>query len=334
MSHELTQRANGQFEFAFNGREGAAWHGEGHEVAADHVHDVDYWRVSAGMDWRVQRSKVRYSTSRDDATGTRTLDEQHVLFRSDSHAALGIVSNGYKVVQPGEVVEFFRDLVGAAGMELSAMGTLQGGRRFWATAKMGEAAPTSPTDRIGGYLLLSTSADGSLATEARLTSIRVVCANTLRMARDGKAAMRITHRTKFDADRVKQDMGLSRDKWREFQHDVIRLANKEINQPQAEYLVAKILSGGDENAEVHAKTREARGFKIIMNLFGTDKRMGAAKGAEIDGVRGTAWGLLNSITEFTDHHAASRTAENRFISSQWGPNADLKTDAFETLLAL
>jgi phage/plasmid-like protein (TIGR03299 family) len=330
MSHELTQRADGQFEFAFNGREGAAWHGLGHEVPADHVHDVDYWKTNAGMDWQVKRSRVRFG----EGDSQRVWDDHHVLFRSDTKSPIGLVSQGYKIVQPGEVVEFFRDLVGAAGMELSAMGTLQGGRRFWATAKMGEAAPTSPGDRIGGYLLLSTSADGSLATEARLTSIRVVCANTLRMARDGKAAMRITHRTKFDADRVKQDMGLSRDKWREFQHDVIRLANKEVRQAQAEYLVAKILSDGDEKPEVHAKARESRGFKIIMNLFGTDKRMGAAQGATLEGVQGTAWGLLNAVTEFADHHAASRTAENRFISAQWGPNADLKTDAFETLLAL
>jgi len=330
MSHELTQRANGQFEFAYNGREGAAWHGLGHEVPADHVHDVDYWKRESGMDWLVKRSRVRYG----EGDQQRIMDDQHVLFRSDTKSALGIVSAGYKVVQPGEVVEFFRDLVGAAGMELSAMGTLQGGRRFWATAKMGEAAPVTWNDRINGYLLLSTSADGSLATEARLTTVRVVCANTLRMARDGKAAMRITHRTKFDADRVKADMGLSQTKWREFQHAMMRLANKPVNRVQAEYLTAKILADGDERSEVHAKVRETRGWKTIMNLFGTDSRIGAAQGANLDGVHGTAYGLLQAVTEFTDHHAASRTAENRFISSQWGPNADLKDSAFETLLAL
>lgn len=325
MSHEITTNSRGQVEFAFNETHGAAWHGLGHPVPADHVHDVDYWRTNAGMDWQVKRSRVRFG----EGDSQRIWDDHHVLFRSDCKSPIGLVSQGYKIVQPGEVVEFFRDLVEAGGMELSAMGTLQGGRRFWATARIGESAPVSVRDKIGGFVLLSTSADGSLATEARLTSVRVVCANTLRMARDAKPAFRLTHRSAFDADRIKSEMGINRTKWQDFQRDIIRLSNTTVRPVDAEYLTAKILSDGDEKSDVHAKARESRAFKKILSLFS-----GGAMGSQFDGVQGTAWGLLNAVTEYTDHHAASRTDENRFISSQWGPNADLKSAAFETLLAL
>lgn len=325
MSHELTTRANGLVEFAYNTAHGAGWHGLGQAVEHADVHNVDHWRQAAGMDWRIQRSKVRYAS---EAGLVHELPSQHVLFRSDTKAALGVVSDGYKVVQPRQVVEFFRDLVEAGGMELSAMGTLQGGRRFWATAQIGEAAPVSVRDKIGGYVLLSTSADGSLATEARLTTVRVVCANTLAMARgEGRAAFKLSHRSVFDADRIKADMKLNDQAWLQFRQDVRRLAEKAVDRRAAEHLVAHILAGSDDQKALDKARESSRGYAKILDLFN-----GQGKGAMLDGVYGTAWGLLNAVTEYVDHHTASRTAENRFISAQWGNGADVKTTAFDLLM--
>ena len=327
MSHELTLNEAGQIEFAFNAAHGQAWHGLGQAIEPDQVHDVDHWKQQAGMNWRIQRSRIRYASEQGDV---HTWDDNHVLFRSDSKQPLGLVSSSYKVVQPTQVVEFFRDLVEAGGMTLSAMGTLQGGRRFWATAQIAEEAPLSVRDRIGAYVLLSTSADGSLATEARLTTIRVVCANTLAMARqDGKAAFRLSHRSTFDPARVKSEMGLNLTAWQAFKRDMTRLANKPLFSDQVEDLTAQILAGSDVE-EAKSKIRESnRAYQRILDLFN-----GQGKGSRLDGVYGTAWGLVNAFTEFADHHAQSRTDENRFISAQWGPNADLKTAAFQTLLAV
>jgi hypothetical protein len=144
---------------------------------------VDAWREAAGMDWRIHRSKVRYATCANAGPHEFIeVPESHVLFRSDTKAHLGVVSDKYKVVQPAEVLEFFRDIAASGGLALSAAGTIYGGKRFWATAKIGEASPASLRDKIGGYLLISTSADGSMATEVRRTTIRTVCRNTLAMA--------------------------------------------------------------------------------------------------------------------------------------------------------
>lgn len=325
MAHELTTRESGLVEFAYNAAHGQAWHGLGQAVAEADVRDVDVWRAQAGLDWKVSRSRVRFG----DGLNQRVWDDHHVLFRSDTKAPLGVVSSAYKVVQPRQVVEFFRDLVEAGGLTLSAMGSLQGGRRFWATAQIGEAAPVSVKDKIGGYVLLSTSADGSLATEARLTTVRVVCANTLAMARgEGKAAFRLSHRSVFDADRIKADMKLNQDAWLAFRRSVTKLANVEVARGEAEQLVARILAGSKEQAAIEKVQASSRGYQKILDLF-----QGQGKGATLDGVYGTRWGLLNAVTEYTDHHVASRTAENRFISAQWGPNADLKSAAFDLLVA-
>lgn len=326
MAHELTtNNLTGQIEFAYRESEGLPWHGLGQPMPDDA--SIDQWRVAAGMDWKIKRAKVRYPVSHDPSVPLIEIPDQHVLFRSDTKNNLAIVSDRYKVVQPAEVIDFFRDIAQAGGLELSAAGTIQGGRKFWATAKIGEASPTSVKDSIGGYLLLSTSADGSMPTEARLTSIRAVCANTLAFAReDSKAAMRISHRSKFDAADIKDQMGLNLTAWNAFRADIMRLANTVIRPDHAEELVADLFTVGEGSKD---KVRESRGYEIVLRLFN-----GAGKGSTLDGVAGTAWGLLNAATEYADHHTRTRTQENQFISSHFGPAASFKQQAFDKLLAL
>lgn len=317
MAHELTTSADGRVEFAYLASDGTPWHGLGQ--ALDDGTSLDAWREAAGMDWRIKRGIVRYNT---DFNGSQLeLPEQHVLFRSDTKAPLGVVSSRYQVVQPGEVIEFFRDIARAGGLELSAAGTIYGGKRFWATAKIGEAAPASVADTIGGYILISTSADGSLATEVRRTTVRTVCKNTLAMAMaDAKASVKVSHRSVFDPASVKEFMGLNTAAWDAFRHNVTRLANIELLEEEAASIAVDVFGGGE-------KVRETAGFKKVMSLFN-----GAGMGAEMDGVFGTRWGMLNAFTEYADHHARARTDENRFVSSQWGTNADLKQRALSALL--
>jgi phage/plasmid-like protein (TIGR03299 family) len=317
MSHELTVRANGAVEFAYLASDGTPWHGLGQ--ALQDGTSIDGWREAAGMDWRIRRSQVRYAVDRD-AEQFITLPEQHVLFRSDTNAPLGVVSNKYQVVQPGEVIEFFRDIAKAGGLELSAAGTIYGGKRFWATAKIGEAAPASVADKIGGYILISTSADGSLATEVRRTTVRTVCKNTLQMAMaDAKASIKVTHRSVFDPDSVKEFMGLNTAAWDSFRHTVTRLANIEMLEEEAIEMTAQVFGGGE-------KVRETAGYKKVLSLFN-----GEGMGSTLDGVMGTRWGFLNAVTEYADHHVRARTDENRFVASQWGAGADLKARTLELL---
>jgi phage/plasmid-like protein (TIGR03299 family) len=322
MSHELTTNAiTKQVEFAYLQSDGLPWHGLG-QAMPDGA-SIDAWRVAAGMDWRIQRAKVRYPVSHDPSVPMREIADKHVLLRSDTKDALGVVSDSYKVVQPAQVIEFFRDIVKVGGLELSAAGTIYGGKRFWATAKIGEASPTSVKDKIGGYLLLSTSADGSQRTEARRTSIRVVCRNTLAVA-VGEAApwVKISHRTEFDPEEIKQFMGLNEAAWDAFRHQITRLANIPVDQDKAEEMTAAVLGGGE-------KVIASAGYNKILDLFNGD-----GKGAMLDGVYGTGWGYVNAVTEYIDHWTRARSDENRFVAAQWGQGADLKQRAVNAVLAL
>lgn len=327
MAHALTERACGLVEFAYRESHGKAWHGLGQSVADSEQHDPAVWQVKAGMDWLALGAPVAYAPS--GAPGLRTVPGQQVLYRNDTGAALGVVSDSYKIVQPRDVLDFFGEMLRAGSLTMSAAGTIHGGRVFWGTAQLTEFAPVSYADKIGGYLLLSTSLDGSRATEARLTSTRVVCQNTLRVAIGADAAvLKITHRSQFQPEAWKQKLGLTDDAFRAFRANLTRLANKTVSTQGAEEFVARLLATAPTQAAAD-KARESRGFDKVMALFS-----GAAVGSQLDGVQGTAYGLLNAVTEYATHHVRARSDEHRFDSALWGAGDKLTQAAMTGLLAL
>lgn len=348
MSHEITTRANQFAEMAFVGE--TPWHGLGQQLTEGA--SIEDWTFAAGMDWRVKRSKVRYFTNAE-GTDQREWDDNHVLLRSDTGAPLGLVSDSYKVVQPKTVLEFFRDLTENAGYHLHTAGTLFGGRKFWALAKVAESVVTG-NDRVGGYLLLSTSCDGSMATECRETTIRVVCNNTLSMARakDHRAVIKVGHRSVFNADSVKAKMQDSAQHFAGFIQSARELSAKRVTNAMAEQFVRQLLRPSDAPAAAPAddfatmlakpatiaqytttivddSKRAPKGEAEILNLFRS-----SAIGGTLLGTAGTAWGLVNAVTEYVDHRQSAKTDSHRLDRAFFGSGDDLKTRAFDLAFSI
>lgn len=321
MSHELSIRSNGFVEHAHVGEKG--WHGLGNQLEAGA--SIEDWRAAAGMDWSVRRSRVRFG----EGAGQQTWDDNHVLFRSDTKAPLGIVSKGYKTVQPKEVLEFFRDLVADAGFQLDTAGCLFGGRKFWALAKVDDAT-IAGWDKVGGYILLSSSADGSSSTDCRETTVRVVCQNTLSAAlgEHGTKRAKVSHRSIFDATAVKAQMGLSRENFTAFIEAANALSQIRVSRLAAQNFVECLLRGVDKDGKLKTE-RAAVGEARVLELF-----QGAGKGAILPGSQGTAWGLVNAVTEYVDHESRAKSADHRFQNAMFGKGDELKTDAFRKAFAL
>jgi len=315
MAHQITV-TKGKAEMAYVGEK--PWHGLGQELKAGA--DINTWKKEAGMDWTIKSSPVTYGPGLQ-------FDGYQALYRSDTDDALSIVSSNYKVVQPAEVLEFFRDLVGANGFELTTAGTLFGGKRFWALASIGKEACIvgKNRDKVGGYLLLSSSCDGTLATTARFTSVRVVCNNTLTLANKDKAEVVIRHRSDFDPSAVKNQLGVARDLFADFMKEMRSLAAVKLDRAYASEFVATLLK--DTKTIYKEEAEKSRQHQTIMNLYD-----GSGMGADMAGQ--TAWGLLNSVTEFVDHHARAKTDSARLASAWFGRGDDLKTTAAERLLEL
>ena len=191
------------------------WHGLGNKLTT--LQPIDVWKRQAGMDWMIEESEVRYITGNHTVGAIHSFPEQKVLYRSDTKRPLAVVSKRFQVVQPEEVLEFYRDLTEYSGFELETAGVLKEGRKFWALARTGQSTTLKGKDQVNGYLLLATACDGSLATTAQFTSVRVVCNNTLQIALgDNRGAVKVPHRSEFNADAVKQQLGITVAPWARF----------------------------------------------------------------------------------------------------------------------
>ena len=136
------------------------WHGLGKQLAAGQ--SIQQWKQSAGMDWCIEEAEVRYITGRNGVGTLSAYPGQKVLYRSDTQAPLAVVSKRFQVVQPGEILEFYRDLTEIGGFELETAGVLAEGRKVWALARTGQSAVLKGKDQVDGYLLLATACDGTL----------------------------------------------------------------------------------------------------------------------------------------------------------------------------
>lgn len=323
MAHEI-DTTTGRAAIAFTGD--VPWHGLGQQLQPGA--DIDTWARAAGMNYQVLRSIPRFATERDQ--DPRTLSRfpgRHILFRDDTKAPLSIVSPTYQIVQPREVLEFFRNLVAEAGFELCTAGVLFDGTRYWALAKVGETATIVDKDQVGSYLLLSTSCDGSLATTAFFTTIRVVCNNTLSAALSAgsKTVIKVSHRSVFDAARVQDQLGIGRGQFAKFITAARDLAARPIERSAAERFVANLLA---EKSTRKSGIERTSPFKRILALFD-----GEGLGATLEGSQGTRWGLLNAVTQHVDHEARAQTDDQRIANAFWGDGDILKTRAFELLQA-
>ena len=322
MAHEIqTNALTGLAEIAYTGEK--PWHGLGQELSQDAT--IEDWIVAAGMAWEVIGTPVRFNT----AEGMKSYTGQQVLYRSDVGAPLSVVSEDFKVVQPAEVLEFFRDLTQIHGMKLNVAGCLFGGKRFWATAETGRAADILPGDEVRGQLVLMTGVDGTLATSAKFVSTRVVCNNTLRIAigeKGGREARR-THRQTFDAREVKIDLGLLDGAWDQYIQDMKNLTKVKMNDDAAadffKRLVAKPTDVKFDNGVSRAT---ANTVDELMHRL--------RNGLGADSGRGTAWNVLNAVTEKYTHGTARRDTDRQFVNSLYGNDAAMKDKATDMLLEL
>lgn len=309
------------------------WHQLGN--ALPKKQPIEVWAEAAGMQWQIQETPVRYlATPPGDSSSlygeAMEFADQKVLYRSDTKAALSVVGSRYKVVQPREVLEFYRDLSEVAGYELETAGVLKSGKKFWALARTGKEALLKGNDLVKGYLLLATSCDGTLATVAMPTTIRVVCNNTLAIALSGgTGAIKVPHSTHFDAQAVKRQLGVGVLQWDSFMYRMKTLSERKVKNHESMNYFLKVLCQTDANADPALGLTNERALKKVQAMYD-----GHGRGAELAAAKGTAWGLLSAVTEFVDHERRARSQEYRLDSAWFGQGATLKQRALDHALQL
>lgn len=299
------------------------WHGLGQQLTENAP--IEVWRKEAGLDWEAQVTPVMFWPQ--GLAAPLDMKNKQVIFRNDTYQSLGVVSDRYKIHQPADVLDFFNTLVKSAGFTLEVAGAIKGGKRIWALANVNKESAVLHDDAVKGYLLLSTSFDGSAATIGQFTSIRVVCNNTLSAAdtEDAPSRVILTHGTNFDASLMRDRLGLivggfdgMMDKYRSF-------ARNSVSTQYAKNFIKELFPDTHDNQTNLYK--ESKSFKRVLELFD-----GAGIGASEQGVYGTRWGLLNAVTQYIDHERG-HNVDTRINNAWFGNGNRLKSEAESLLLA-
>ena len=335
MAHELATAADGRTSIAYINQ--TPWHGLGQRLTPGSP--LEFWQQEAGLDWEAKRANVQYNrelvtTDGQTAVESRASKDHTVLYRSDTGDVLSVVSPKYQPVQPKEVIEFYRDLTEKHGFELETAGALKGGRQIWALANTKNAMQLRGKDENRLYLLLATSFDGSMSTQARLTNIRVVCNNTIELATQGKAEIVVPHSTTFDADKVKLELGVG-DAWEAFQTNADAMSRRIVGRDESVRFFLDVYYGLDtvekikefQSDEANNKRYEKFAARMQHALFGSP-------GAHLESAKGMLWGLVQAVTFDVDHQLPSRSQENRLDKAWFGAGNALKQRAWNKALEM
>lgn len=302
---------------------------------------IDEWSKAAGLDFAV---KAYASGFFNEETGVwHKEDHRRTIVRQDNHVGLGHFTDSYKIHQPSEILDFFRNfLLVDPRFSLSTMGSMKGGALIWALAEFGKGR-----DILGAahrlYCLLGTSYNGTWATFASGTTIRAVCENTVGAtiyAKNSEASQtfRVRHNAPFDSiNQAKALAALQRtsaqfDAFKEFAES---LAMIKMTRDETLAFLTKLVTGKDEAPSKDAIAGRSRVRSTMSDLVDSLSVTLREPGTEDF----TGWTAFNAVTRYVDHERPTRrdlaaketTEQARLFSANFGSGADMKRDAIALL---
>lgn len=302
------------------------WHGLGTQVDGS-ISSAEMLKQS-GLDWHVEQWPL---SATDGDKRILIEDAQHNVRRmSDgSISSLGTVGNRTHVLQNVDAFAAFDQYIENGQATWETAGSLDNGRKVWVLARIAHAdIEIRANDAIASFLTLTNPHDGSGSVRIGFTPIRIVCANTMRMAHNSKQSklIRINHSSKVRqrVDDIAETMDLIRQEFAMSAERYQFLANcKSINSTDlANY--SRIVFGINDTTPFRDLPKQSQTkLRKIEQLFTAGI-----------GNNGSSWyDAYNAVTEYVSHHAG-RNVETRYDSLWYGSNANLSQFALETALAM
>lgn len=245
---------------------------------------------------------------------------------------LGNVGSTWEPVQNAEGFQIITDLLQQAGGQawIESAGSLEDGARVWVLAHV-DTNLFIAGEQYFSYILFTNGHNGRASVTAALTDIRVVCANTLDWAlSDAKKddrVVRVRHTTKA-ADRMAQAahiFGLRNKRAEELAQQGEWLVNTSMDDGEFNNFLETLMPVDEEQEDKPAGTmireRQDKVREIYMDA------------PNLEPIRGTVWGALHAVTEYSDHHRNFASEETQ-LKAQFGITSNaLKQQAHDLAVA-
>ena len=309
MAHEL-ETQNGVASFA-SFRE-PAWHGLG-TVFTEEKNTAEMLAAANLNNWNVRLVDLDIPS---DLSSDKNY--QYVVRTNPTNSSqtdvLGIVGERYVPVQNEELFAFGDNILDGGGRWETA-GSIRGGRVVFGSLALERETvldPSGVADVVKTYLLINTSHDGSIAIQASITPVRVVCANTLNLAlgtKRGKNAIKQSFKIRHTQTAegkiavARQTLGLANKYMDAFDVMAKTMIEKEITAQQFNEIILAAYPKPEKDSKGAIKKWETK-VDVINDIY-----TGQFNGM----IAGTAWGAFNALTERLDWYRSARGGNNESI---------------------
>jgi len=303
MAHNLEMN-NGNVAFALRGA--PAWHGLAQHVFTEDEHVTTAQMLDSALlsGWNVRLEDIilpeGYTT---DKAHQMVVRDNPFPDKAGERNVLGVVGERYHTYQNEELFAFGDNLLDGGGYWESA-GSIKNCRVVFGSLKLDKDFVLDPqgiADKTESYLLITTSHDGSAAIQAMTTPVRVVCQNTLNAALDGtKQSYKVRHTATAGGrvDQARLALGLTFDYMDKFQATAEALFATSMTDKQFHDIVKALYPEPAEDAGKASVTKYESKIELISDLyFDSPTQLG---------IKGTAWGAYNALTERVDYFRQGR----------------------------
>ena len=270
------------------------WHRLGTKV--DHLCNAEEALVAGGMDWEVIKVPQFYEI---DGQKVDNPESFAIIRKSDKRRLSRVgVGKGYTPIQNSEAFNFLDTLVDTQEAKYETAGSLDGGRKIWLLARVPGSVEPVKGDPIEQFMCAFSAHDGTSGLGVMMTPTRVVCWNTLNAAiRGAKRVFKIRHTRNYMAkvEEARQALGFTIKYYEMFTEAMQAFAAKATNVEISKLFVDRMIPKPETKVEGHIQN-----WRDKQQLFA--KIIETGKGADIRGVRGTAYGLYNAAIEYADHY--------------------------------
>ena len=325
MAHELETLANGQTAFA--SARLSAWHQLG-QITDDCMTAEEIMGKAWLGGWEVR--KIPLQGIEVNAKGVTKVDcpDKFMTVRTNPQTGateyLGIVGDDYATVQNEQVAEMLNLLVDASGAHFETAGSMRKGKSVFVTMKLPDTMQIAGVDRMELYLIGTTSHDGTAALSVNASPVRVVCANTQRMALEravGSYTFRHTSNITSKISEARQALGLMWKHFAAFEREAEKMINETLTMGEFEKVVGELWQTDDDAFDVAKNLAKQRSATLRFLIRDADTQKA---------IKGTRWAGYQAVTEYVDHFAKG-TPEVRARRAVTGAGADLKARAFDLL---
>jgi phage/plasmid-like protein (TIGR03299 family) len=309
MAHQL-ESVNG--ETAFASLREPAWHGLG-TVFTEEVSTAEMLKKAKLNSWNVRLEDVQVPTGFDSDKSYSFVVRDNPFIRGNKDI-LGVVGERYVPLQNEELFDFADNILHAGGRWETA-GSIKNGRVVFGSLALERETildPSGVSDKVNTYLLVNTSHDGSIAIQASITPVRVVCANTLNLAlgqrgRNGsvKQSFKIRHTQTANGkvQAAREALGLANKYLDEFDRMANEMIQKEVSKSKFDEIVLALYPKPEKDSKGSIKKWENK-IDIINGIY---------VGSTNDMISGTAWGVANALTERLDWYRTARGGKTESI---------------------